>query len=205
MRFLILTSAIVLSGLTAVAPARGQGPATITPESFPASPPTLSVPQRGEQPNLLVENASPTAEDLWSVDVILGLPTAVRAQRILIGGEQAGIEIEGLAGVDLIFPFVAAGARGRWAPLCGGHDALVLSPGFDAYLLYNILHNGGGWFGGGPEGIGLFAGDVDITWRHSFASKSLDGEAGVKLGAGISSAGNGRPVPIACVMFGCRF
>jgi hypothetical protein len=135
--------------------------------------------------------------------VLLGLPTAIRAQRLLGGNERLGWGLEGLVGFELIFPMVGGGVRARWSPLCGNSDAFVLSPGLDAFLVYNTFHDSGGWFSGGPEGFGFFAADVDVTWRHTF-SHSLEGELGCELGVGASSAGRGV-VPVVSVLLGCRF
>ncbi len=125
----------------------------------PVVPPNYSSPAYSSQVNDGTGGVAPGRpfaavpyEPPWSVDLLLGLPTGVRFQRSL--GDDIGRDwlIEGFVGLDfVIFPTVGCGLRRRLMALRGEHDALVLSPGVGAYLLYNTLHDGSlGWFGGGP-------------------------------------------------------
>src|SRR5262249_9191046 len=93
----------------------------------------------------------------WSLDVMFGLPTGIRAQRVLFEIEGRATLIEGFAGLEAIFPLAGGGLRERFTLLHKrGHD-LTLSPGVSAYAVYNIFHTGGGWLGGGPTWFPLFA------------------------------------------------
>ncbi len=143
--------------------------------------------------------ASPPPAPLWSVDLVLGLPTALRAQRML----TEHIAVEGLAGFEIIFPFVGAGLRSCHAPLSGAHDALCVNPGVDAYLLADWLPGGSGL----SRHSGLLAmasADVDVLWRHNFEN-GCQCQIGVKLGAAVAGANRGVVLPVIGVFGGWRF
>lgn len=138
------------------------------------------------QPSDEVPPDKERAEHLpWAMDVLLGLPTGVRVQRVLT--DKGGFLVEGFAGFNMIvFPTVGAGFRQRWTPVCTDKFAFSVSPGVDAYLITNILQNGGGFLGGGPDGYVLIAGDVDLTWCVR-CGDGWGSEAGLKLGVGALS------------------
>jgi hypothetical protein len=140
----------------------------------------------------------------WSVNLLLGLPTGVRVQRSL--GDNLGRDwlVEGFAGVELIFPMAGGGIRRRFTPFCGDHDRLMVSPGVDVYVLYNSLHDGVGWFSGGPVTTGLITADLEIFWHHAFNDR-CGTQLGVNLGAGTGFRGQGVVLPVASVVFGFRF
>lgn len=138
------------------------------------------------------------------VNLEIGFPTGVRFQHAL--GEDAGRNwlIEGFAGVDVIFPMAGGGIRRRFTPVCGTHNALVLSPGVDAYILYNPLHDLGGWLSGRRSAFGLVSLDVDIFWDHTLG-EHCSSQFGVKLGAGDAFGAGQALVPIVSLVFGLRF
>lgn len=149
---------------------------------------------------------APEPRSPWSVDYIVGLPAGVRVQRIL--GEEGvfNLQAEGFVGLELILPTVGAGVRGRLVPVCSANNAIIISPGADAYLLYNIFHGGGELFGSRSAGVGLAAVDIDIAWRHTFRRHG-EGEFGVKLGVGapFGHDTNGTAVPVVGLFGGWRF
>jgi hypothetical protein len=186
----------------------GSGPAAAqTGPLLPAAPnPSIApVVAGGAEPVLAADAPEPRSP--WAVDYIVGLPAGVRVQRFL--GEEGvfNLELEGFAGLELILPTVGAGLRARLVPLCSTHNAIIISPGVDAYLLYNILHGGSGeLFGSSSAGVGLAAADIDIAWRHTFRRHG-EGEFGVKLGVGapFGHDTNGTAVPVVGLFGGWRF
>ncbi len=117
-----------------------------------------------------------------SVDLIVGFPTGVRLQHELRGIGENWL-LEAFAGVELIFPMAGGGIRRRCTVACGERDTFSISPGVDAYIVYNTLHNGDGWFSGGPVTAGLVTADADLLWQHSINDR-LSSHLGLKLGAG---------------------
>jgi hypothetical protein len=140
----------------------------------------------------------------WSVNLLLGFPTGVRVQRAL--GDDVGRDwfVEGFGGLELIFPMAGGGIRRRFTPCRGDRDSLTVSPGVDVYVLYNTLHDGLGWFSGGPVATGMFTADVEILWHHPFNDR-CGAQLGVNLGAGTGFRGQGVVVPVVSVIFGLRF
>jgi hypothetical protein len=116
---------------------------------------------------------------------LLGLPTGLRLQRALDTDGGADWLAEGFIGVDAVFPALGGGVRWDFSSWRGGHNALALRPGLDAYLLLNPFSNQDF---GGPGAAGLFAADLDVLWQHA-GDNGGGGQMGVKLGAG---AGYGR-------------
>jgi hypothetical protein len=142
--------------------------------------------------------------DPWHADFLLGLPTGFRLQRLLCPVGNGGLEAEGVAGLYLILPALGGGLRWHGTPLCGEHDALVFSPGVDAYLLVNPFAFGSGWFSGGPKFGGLVGGDVDVTWEHHFSNHCAS-ELGLQLGAGVGWASRATALPLASLILGFSF
>ncbi len=179
-------------------PAPGQVAPYYSPESNVVAPLAEVA-----HPSSVSWNDSPLHEAHdWSLDFILGLPSGFRLQRSL---DSDGLwQIEGFAGLELIFPTSGVGLRRRFMPIAGSVDCLTVSPGVDAYLLYNLARNSGGFFGGGPDFWGLFAADVEISWHHAW-NAHVDGEAGIKLGAGVVSTEPWHVLPVAGIFAGWRF
>jgi hypothetical protein len=138
-----------------------------------------------------------------TVDLILGLPTGFRFQRPV--DDDRMWHLEGFVGLELIYPIVGGGLRRRYEPLRGEHDALVVAPGFDAYLMYNVFwHSDFPFFSGGPPLAGLFTADVDFLWRHNF-SECCQSQLGFKLGAGAGYGARWGVLPVAAVFSGIRW
>src|SRR5947209_8056728 len=117
-------------GCVLSAAAYGQSPAGMQSDLAPAPAgplPPLSV---AAEPPLLPPPPLPQAADArgpagaWNADLLLGLPIAVRVQRLLDPGRDHGLALEGLAGLYAIFPLAGGGLRWHCAPVCGRHDAL---------------------------------------------------------------------------------
>jgi hypothetical protein len=139
----------------------------------------------------------------YTVDVLFGLPTGFRVQRSVDDDQRW--HLEGIAGLELIFPMVGGGIRRRYEPFCSKHDALVVAPGLDAYLLYNPLHDETGFIiGGGPEWGFAVTADFDMMWRHSFTER-CQSELGFKLGAGVGYAARWGVLPVGGVFTGIRW
>jgi hypothetical protein len=141
--------------------------------------------------------ASPHWGGPWGLDLVFGLPTGVRVQKSLSANENQTLVVEGFAGLHyVICPTLGGGIRWRWAPICGPRDALILSPGVDAYFLLVPLNSTGA--------AGLVTADLDCAWRHKY-SAGLVGEVGVKVGAGIAFANGSIGLPIVAVYTGFRY
>lgn len=173
---------------------------TQTPDDPPATP--LPV-DRGGPADFIVPESPPSTGTGFTVDFIFGSPTGFRFQRPV--SEERIWHLEGFIGVNLIFPTAGGGLRRRYAPLRGEHDAMIVAPGFDAYLLFNPLNEKSGFLiGGGPTlGFAMTA-DVDMMWRHTF-TECLESQLGVKLGAGVGYGARWGVLPVAAVFGGIRW
>jgi hypothetical protein len=195
-----LAVGILVALIVSTAPAAQTGPL------LPAAPNPTIAPVVASGAEAVPAADAPEPRSPWSVDYIVGLPAGVRVQRIL--GEEGvfNFQVEGFVGLELILPTVGAGVRARLVPVCSTYNAIIISPGVDAYLLYNILHGGGELFGSSSAGVGLAAADVDIAWRHTFRRHG-EGEFGVKLGIGapFGHDANGIAVPVVGLFGGWRF
>jgi hypothetical protein len=171
--------------------------------AIPSDAPGLVLPAAGSDtasPFLLPptrETSSP-----WSVDLLLGLPTGVRAQCVLDADGDRVWLAEGVVGFELIMPLVGGGVRRRFTAPCGEYDALILSPGMGVYLLINPLADND--FFGGPPVAGLVAADVDFVWRHAYPG-GWDGRLGLKLGAGAGYGSSWGIGPVVSVFAGWQF
>jgi hypothetical protein len=163
----------------------------------------LAAPDSGPVSSGAWDTSPPPTSHAWSTDFVIGLPTAVRLQRTLIGGDSCALLAEGLVGFELFFPLAGAGLRARFLPCSGHTDALVVSPGMDVYALLNPFRHSGGLFGGGPETIGLVTADTDVSWQHAFGQ--CEGELGVKVGLGTGFNTSGTFIPVVGIFGGCRF
>ena len=143
---------------------------------------------------------------LWSADLLVGVPTGVRLQRVLSEDNDRAWLAEGFLGLELIFPMVGGGVRRRLVSWSGECDCLCFSPGLDAYYIHNSTRHGGGLFGGGPEAFGMVTVDTDMHWRHAWTER-LEGDLGLKVGLGVVFGGEDRwgVLPILSVYLGCHF
>lgn len=130
------------------------------------------------------------------LDLLLGLPLALRYQTPLWHDGSSALQAEFLGGLYLIFPVAGAGLRYQWEAFSWKGRHLVVSPGLGLYGLYNTLHDGGGWFGGGPSGWGLAVADLDLVWSRS------NGQFGVKFGLG---GGGQVALPFVALFAGWQF
>ncbi len=142
-------------------------------------------------------------ESSCAINLEIGFPTGVRFQHAL--GEDVGRNwlVEGFAGLEVIFPMAGGGIRRRFTPVCGQHDALVLCPGLDGYVLYNTLHDLG-WFGRSRTAFGMVSVDVDIFWHHVLSDHCAS-QFGIKLGAADAFGASEVIVPVVNLVFGLRF
>src|SRR4051794_31191779 len=145
---------------------------------------------------------APPYDQYYSVDLVIGFPTGVRVQRELGGEAGRGWLLEGVAGVGLVFPMAGGGVRRRVMVARGGRGSFSVSPGVNAYMLYNTLHDG--WFSGGPSTLGLVTADVDILWQRAVSDR-CSGHLGIKLGAGAAFGVREVTVPVVGVVFGFNF
>lgn len=189
---LILSLACFVSWGTFV---RAQPPA-------PTAPPPVEVPLvtvEPAQPQLL--SLAPRNTHLWETDVLVGLPTGVRFQKPSIFFDQ--LRFEAFGGLFAIFPSLGAGYRLNGHLVRGDCDDLSISPGIDAYVLFNPFSRHS-FFGGGPDAVGLVAFDVDVQWRHYFSDRFV-GVTGVKLGAGVGGVGFEHWLPVFGFTVGFQF
>jgi hypothetical protein len=183
----------------AQAPAEPIVPPPVTspvPDIIPPQPATTPLPAPTE---FLIPATSP-AEPQSVVDFIFGVPTGFRFQRAM--AQDRIWHFEGFVGLEVVFPIAGVGVRRRYAPICGQTDALVVAPGVDGYVLFNVYHNSNGfWIGGGGPALGwMVAGDVDLMWRHAFST--CQSQLGVKLGLGVAYGARAAIVPVTGVFGG---
>jgi hypothetical protein len=139
---------------------------------------------------------------LWSIDLLLGLPTGVRVQRAFDDHvTNRGWEAEGFLGLEIIIPTIGGGLRRKTG--LGGilPDEFFVAPGVDAYLMLNPDQR----LLSGDAAHLLLTGDIDIGWRHPL-SRGGSGEFGVKLGAGVwLGTDNGGVLPVVAMFGGWHF
>jgi len=165
-------------------------------------PPPLVTDRNGPLDGVLPACPPPNSH-ASTVDFLFGLPTGFRVQRSVDDDQRWHLEAFG--GLELIFPMVGGGIRRRYEPFCGKSDALVIAPGFDAYLLYNPLHDEPGFIiGGRPEWAFAVTADFDMMWRHSFTER-CQSELGFKLGAGVGHGARWGVLPVGGVFTGVRW
>jgi hypothetical protein len=175
-----------------------------TPEARPADVEVV-VPARPAEGGAddLFPFASSRECSAWSMDFLFGLPTGFRAKRSFEEDEGGAWQMEGFAGLEVIFPMVGGGVRRRFTPFSGKHDAVCVSPGVDAYLLVNPFA-ASDFFHSGDAAALVLTGDVDVSWRHTFRW-GWEGELGLKLGAGAGLGARWGVLPVAGVFAGSRF
>ncbi len=152
--------------------------------------------------------APPGQPSVWYIDLVLGFPTGLRAQKALC---ESPWMLEGFLGLEVILPTVGVGARRQCVLLDGTCDALLVNPGIDAYLAYvpslptfDFDRMGGGSTAGGVAGA--LAADVDVVWRHTF-SGGTQTRIGLKLGVGAASRFHHGAIalPLAALFLGWGF
>lgn len=142
--------------------------------------------------------SAPACDQPWTFDFVGGLPTGVRLQRTLTPANGPALLAEGFAGLGLIFPMAGGGLRCRLPVWSGECDSLTVAPGADGYVVAVFMD-------GGPGGLGLVTGDVDLSWQHRI-SEGWTGELGIKLGAGELFLGHkSLVVPVVAVFGGWGF
>lgn len=174
----------------------------------PAVPPPWQTDWPRELPVQTAPEAAPIELDvpinrnpLIDVDFLLGLPVAARVGVAVFRHKEQAVLLEAMAGVDLVVPFVAAGARYRFVAWHTKQAELVIKPGVDVYA-----------------GVVPFVGFSDATVSPSFYgvggdvacvflcnAPRLGFEWGVDLGAiGIMGAGS-QALPLASFILGFNF
>jgi len=178
----------------------GQGLAD--PAMPPVAPLPVPPPQHDEMRDLYRTATDADASvKPWVVDVLIGLPTAVRAEWALNPESQHPLAIESFVGFYFIFPMAGGGLRWNLTLPTGAHDAILFRPGVDAVVMLVVLPF---WDEVVVGGLGLVSADVECAWKHSF-SRHVDGELGFKLGGGVGFANHAAFLPIAGVFAGWRF
>ena len=199
MRFLLL-----FVGLTLTTPVRAAEPAGVAPESRPlldGADGLFNAPAHATAPRVAV--APPLAagdDDSIRVDLVLGLPTALRVQA---RWRDTRIWVEGGAAVYVILPSVFVGLRYEGLLHRSATDALLVRPGLD---VYHVPIYGRDWlFGDYRHGVTVVAADFDMAWHHRW-TQAVTGNVGIKLGCGIGATrGSLFPVPIVGVTLGFQF
>jgi hypothetical protein len=165
----LLAFSVALSSAQAqqVAPWQLDPPPALQPAVIVAPPPA-------------VEPLSAVGPQQWmDIEVLLGLPTALRVQRAVFRHDDHALLLEGLVGFDIIIPLAGVGARYRFAPYNGERNAFVLKPGLDAYFLVNPF---AGLFGSAAGAV-VGGADVECLWYHTCGDSHRFGwELGIDLG-----------------------
>jgi hypothetical protein len=193
---------VLLTALLVPALAAAQPDVLFNPETRG----TIAPREPAEKSPAAVADPGPCPGHPWSIDLLLGTQTGLRAKRFFDGEKGYGWMIEASAGLDyVLFPFLGGGLRYGFAPYQGRYNSFSISPGVDLHAVANPFHNVGGWFGGGPTGFGLVNYDVDLSWRHVYTD-SCSGELGLKLGAAtpIGKVRHGT-LPVVSIWAGIRF
>ena len=143
---------------------------------------------------------TPTGDDAIRIDLVLGLPTALRVQARL---GDTKVWAEGGAAVYVVVPSVFVGLRYDGLLHRGPADALLARPGLDVY--YVPVYGSDWLFGNYRHGIGVVAADFDMAWHHRW-SDAVSGNVGIKLGCGVGvTESRVVPVPIVGVTLGLQF
>ena len=134
------------------------------------------------------------------VDVVLGLPTALRLQ-CRLGDTRTWIE--GGAAIYTVLPSVFLGLRADRLLNRSATDGLVVRPGIDVY--YVPVYGKDWLFGDYRSGVAVVAADFDMTWQHRWSERTC-GTVGLKLGCGIGATNSALfPVPILGATLGLQF
>jgi hypothetical protein len=192
MRPWLLALALALAPL-GLPPAAAQGPPLGPPPVWEMPPPPPAAPPPEALP------APPLGQqDPLGLDLLIGLPTAVRFSWAVVRHENRSYSLEGLAGLYVIAPLAGVGGRFSWTPCAGRCNALALRPGVDVWAAEVPFFGFGG--GGGVWGV---AGDVEIVWFHESGRRCW--ELGLDLGAAAAHGSRWATLPLVSVVTGCRY
>jgi len=189
---------LLLAALFSVPPLRGaEPPAAIAPEPvpFPTADGLFNAPAHSAA-------AAPAlvGDDAVRIDLVLGLPTALRAQARL---GDTKVWAEGGAAVYVVIPSVFVGLRYDGLLHRSASDTLLVRPGLDVY--YVTVYSDDWRSGRYRNGIGVVAADFDIAWQHRWTD-AVSGNVGIKLGCGVGvTHGFVFPAPILGVTMGLQF
>jgi hypothetical protein len=173
----------------------------------PEVPPRLiGPPELAELPTLSPQTPSGHCALPWSLDLLIGLETGLRAQRSLALDGQSPWKAEVFVGLSAAaFPTAGIGVRRDFTLAQAESDSFVVAPGLGAYILGNPFSHGDGYFSGsGPSTIGIIVADVDFVWKHDF-SKSFGVDLGLKIGVGVTTVQAAEVVPVVSIFTGVRF
>jgi hypothetical protein len=194
-RFLVVLALLLVQA--------GVSPAQIIPPTLLPVVPTTGSP--GELPPPDPESALLPAAP-WRVDLLVGLPTALRLQRTLGTANESPFVGELVVGFEWLFPTFGAGIRYHFTPDQERRDCLRISPGIDAYVLDWPGYDGGSSY--------MASADIDFLWEH-YWGKYFGTEMGIKLGiAGafgnraaraFGTHGNSVLLPVVSVFGGFSF
>ncbi|MGK5085160.1 hypothetical protein WDW37_17875 [Bdellovibrionota bacterium FG-1] len=141
-------------------------------------------------------------ENNWvGLDLMIGLPTGLRAQFFPYKNKLLNVALEGVYGADGLSATYGGGVRVQFRVVSGAKNALIISPGVDIY----ISPTDPGFFG--HYGTWYYvATDADIEWLHQFGDHWAF-ELGTKLGGQlqIQADGNVRPLPVVSLFTGIRY
>jgi hypothetical protein len=133
---------------------------------------------------------------LWSFDLLVGAPLAVRGTRRIDDTRWA---VEAGVGLYLIFPTAFAGVRYDGHVYTGRRHAVRIRPGLDAAVVvaYSLF--------GRDKTVGVVQADADFVWQRPAADGGAM-ELGLKLGVGVPVTRGTRGVyPLAALLFGFAF
>ncbi len=197
MRFLLVFVGLALAtpGRAADPPAAGPEPLLDGADGLFNAPAHVTAPRPAAAPP-----TAPGDADSIRVDLVLGLPTAVRVQARL---GDTRLWVEGGAAVYVIVPSVFVGLRYEGLLHRSATDALVVRPGLDVY--YVPIYGRDWLFGDYRHGVGVVTADFDMAWHHRWTD-AVSGNVGIKLGCGVGVTHGGVfPVPIVGVTLGLQF
>jgi hypothetical protein len=177
---------------------RAQEPAPIVSAIYPENDGLF-------RPRVALPEAVPPktiSENHLSLDLLLGLPIALRLQHRL--GETRA-SIEGGVALYVVIPSVFAGMRFDAVLHRGENDGISLRPGIDIY--YSPIQRV--WsVDGNSSGMIAICPDIDFVWRRR-VSEHVCGQVSVKVGMGfgasLGGSGSILPVPVIGLSFGLEF
>jgi hypothetical protein len=134
-----------------------------------------------------------------SFDLLVGLPTAVRAQ---LRFDHTRWMLEGVFGF-VPFPGGGVGLRRNGLIVGDADNALYLNPGIGLYFMH--VRTSGFLFGNQDQSVVYAAFDLDLLWKRQVA-EGLVIDFGVKFGFGVGGGNGGfGALPIFALMYGLHF